>query len=84
MTDDILDEYFNELQLSESVVVETDLRPLVQLTRRRIAQQVAVSKTQCRPRMHELSIGGLQLYNLAINFLEIVRTPTKFYKWMGG
>ena len=33
VTDDILDEYFNELQLSESVVVETDLRPLVQLTR---------------------------------------------------
>jgi hypothetical protein len=84
VTDDILDEYFNELQLSESVVVETDLRPLVQLTRRRIAQQVAVSKTQCRPRMHELSIDGLQLYNLAINFLEIVRTPTKFYKWMGS
>ena len=81
---DLVDDYFDKLEFAESMPVATDLRPLIKLTRRRVAQQVAVVKTQCRPRQHELPIDGLQLQDLALKFLDVIRSPTKFYVWMGG
>lgn len=84
VSEDLLEDYFGQLEMVDSIPVSTDLRPLVKMIRRRVSQQVAVAKTQCRPRQHQLPVEGLQLQELALAFLEVIRSPTKFYIWMGG
>mmetsp|Transcript_3424 Transcript_3424/g.8618 ORF Transcript_3424/g.8618 Transcript_3424/m.8618 type:complete len:175 (-) Transcript_3424:114-638(-) len=81
LSDDLKEHYFKSIELKESRMVTVDVRPLLAQTRKRVAAQVCAAKTQCRARVHYLTIEALTLRGLAIEFLELVHTPTLFYQW---
>lgn len=85
ITDDAREEYMTNIRLVDSKVVSVDIAPLVQLSRKNLAQAVAAAKTQCRPRVVSgFELPGLVLVDLAEAFLEVVRNPWQLARYMGA
>ncbi|KAL1520853.1 hypothetical protein AB1Y20_022414 [Prymnesium parvum] len=79
----LVDSYFARLELLEAKVVpNVDISPLLQQAREKVAHTVAAARTKCRPRVHEINLEALTLQPLALAFLDMVRAPSKMYKWL--
>ena len=77
----LVDTYFSSIAVCESKQVTCDVAPLIHLVRTKVAQSVAHAKTKARPREHVLALECLASKELAMAFLQVVRSPTAMYKW---
>ena len=72
----LVDTYFSSIAVCESKQVTCDVAPLIHLVRTKVAQSVAHAKTKARPREHVLALECLASKELAMAFLQVVRSPT--------
>ena len=85
VTEDIRREYEESVSMVDSKVVRVDIKPLVQLSRKNLAQAVASAKTQCRARVVEgYELHGFDLTVLAEALLEVVRRPWRMERYQAG
>ena len=80
----LVDTYFSSIAVCESKQVTCDVAPLIHLVRTKVAQSVAHAKTKARPREHVLALECLASKELAMAFLQVVRSPTAMYKWLNS
>jgi hypothetical protein len=81
---ELIESYFDGIALREKRMVTINISPLVHFTREKVAQTTALARTQCRPREHILALEYFTFEKLAMEFLEMVRSPSVFNRWINS